>query len=189
MSCWPSNKPVASAYQLENSGIDLVAATAVGVRELWADGPFFSGDLAELQKRQKPGPPTAQVVWMCALLRKSLAKAWRQQPPWLPCGSLVADCQIADDCCPSQVFVFAQVMVPHGIANFTMSTVGFLILSSKIGDRAPWQRDPNRGLKLRAQFFTPRFPREKPRPRCASAPHWPSTERQPPPGLRDKSLG
>ena len=134
--------PVASAYQLENSGIDLVAATAVGVRELWADGPFLSGDLAELQKRQKPGPSTAQVVWMCALLRKSLAKAWRQQPPWLPCGTIVADCQIADDCCPSQVFVFAQVMVPHGIANFTMSTVGFLILSSKIGDRAPWQRDP-----------------------------------------------
>ncbi|CAE7162946.1 unnamed protein product [Symbiodinium pilosum] len=30
----------------------------------------------------------------------------------------------------------SMVMVPHGIANFTMSTVGFLILSSKIGDRA-----------------------------------------------------
>ncbi|CAE7437187.1 unnamed protein product [Symbiodinium sp. CCMP2592] len=30
----------------------------------------------------------------------------------------------------------SMVMVPHGIANFAMSTVGFLILSSKIGDRA-----------------------------------------------------
>eukprot|EP00439_Symbiodinium_sp_Y106_P037886 s1303_g4.t1 len=30
----------------------------------------------------------------------------------------------------------SMVMVPHGVANFAMSTVGFLILSSKIGDRA-----------------------------------------------------
>ena len=47
--CTPLEQLYGEALTADFQGIDLAAAVALGVRELWPDGPLLCSDLAEME--------------------------------------------------------------------------------------------------------------------------------------------